>query len=618
VQAGLNRTYGYGIYDNTRTTWTNADGYLPALVSTFHHDGVEISITNFADAISLDGNAYVAVYSRVAIHNPTGHTTQVDPAPSPGLIALASTPADVGPGATVHHDYVVAVDRFAQAYPWPSDQTLRAAGTFDAHFAHMRDFWNTRLGSIAQITVPDHQLVDAYRSGFIYTQIARSGDHLYTGVNGYAGEYSHDVIGILANLLTQGDFADARALLLTARDAIGAPGPYEDGLWTYGWPWAIYLLKTGDVDFVKANFSTEGPTGSRSPSIKDTAHVIAADRNGPGGIIHKSNDIDFRGYWTTDDYTALIGLAAYHYVAQRIGDAGEAAWATQQYDGLLSATNQTLDATIRHFRLHALPCSIVQPNSDNTCANPLDANWTSPFSHWAWDTYLLGATRNGPGLSMIDSTYAYGLRQLVGKLPRDTFGGFPDRYYYSTGYNAGIANAGLASRAYRDQGIRSYEFMIRNTQSGPYSWWESVTAPNPASPWVGSHPRSGQGSSPHAWGIAQANKVLLDSLVAQRYDGSLIIGRGIPDSWVRTGRSISVTNFPSTDGHRIGFTLSVHDRSVTLTLTGDPPSGPVLLQLPAFVHNLAPSGVGTVDGPTGTLTLPAGITHVTVKLVHHV
>jgi len=142
--------------------------------------------------------------------------------------------------------------------------------------------------------------------------------------------------------------------------------------------------------------------------------------------------------------------------------------------------NSTLQATIRRNHLHALPCSMLDPNSFNTCANPLDANWTSPLGRWAWDGSLFGATRNGPGISMIDATYAYGFHQLVGKLPANTFGGFPVDYYYSTGYNAGIGNAGLASNAHRDQGILAYEFMIRHSQSGPYSWWESVSAPNPA------------------------------------------------------------------------------------------------------------------------------------------
>jgi hypothetical protein len=618
VQDGLNTTYGYGIYNNAKTTWTNVDGYLPALVSAFHRFGLAISITNFADAVTVGGEAYVAVYSRVAIHNPARLPAHADPQPSPGLVPLDSPPATMLPGATVNHDYAIAVDRFGQAYPWPSAQALVDAGGFDLHFAHMRDFWNARLGSIAHIGVPDNQLRDAYRSGFIYTQIARSGDHLNTGVNGYEAEYSHDVIGILANLFTQGDFSNAHALLLEARDAVGSQGQYEDGLWTYAWPWAIYLLKTGDANFIKANFSTEGPNGPKAPSIEDTAHLIAADRTGPAGIMHPTIDIDFRGSWTIDNYEALMGLAAYRYLAQTIGDVQETAWATQQYDSLLAATNRTLMTTVGRYHLRYLPCSMLQPNSSNTCANPEDANWAAPFlfGRWAWDADLFGAVVNGPGIDLIDSTYANGFRALRGKLPSNTFGGYPSSYYYSTGYNAGYGSWGLASSHHRDQGILSYEFMIHNTQSGPYSWWESVSAPNPASPWVGSHPGTGQGSAPHAWGIANANKVLLDSLVVQRSDGTIVIGRGIPNSWVHTGKAISVGNFPTIDGHRLGFSISIHDRAVSLTLTGDDPAGPVLVQLPALVHNLRRSSVGRIDNRTGTVTVPPHATHMTLELAH--
>jgi hypothetical protein len=67
-----------------------------------------------------------------------------------------------------------------------------------------------QLAGIAQlVTLPDQSLLDAYRTGFIYTQIIRSGDELKTGANGYDQEFSHDVIGILANLFTQGYTSDA-------------------------------------------------------------------------------------------------------------------------------------------------------------------------------------------------------------------------------------------------------------------------------------------------------------------------------------------------------------------------------------------------------------------------
>jgi hypothetical protein len=615
VQDGVDRNFGFGLYTGAPTTWTDADGYLPAQITSFGHAGAAVSITEFADRVVLGGDAYVAVYSRVSVSNTTAHRIVAHPDPSPGLIPLDTAPDTVKPHTSVAHDYVVAVDRFGNDYPWPTAATLAAAGSFDRHFTHMRTFWNQRLSHIAGVNVPDQSLDDAYRSGFIYTEIARSGTHLNTGVNGYESEFSHDVVGILANLFTQGDFAGAHDLLLEARNVVGSQGQYEDGIWTYAWPWAIYLMKTGDLSFVKQNFATGGPGGAAQPSIEDTAHQIATDRTGPGGIMGLTNDIDTNGYWTVDDFEALMGLAAYRYLAQRVGAASEVTWATEQYNALLAATNRTLDATIAQFHLTYLPCSILEPNTANRCQNPEDANWAAPFQfgRWAWDAQLFGAPVTGPGISLIDATYAYGFTRLRGLLPANTFGGYPTDYY-STAYNAGYGSGGLASARHRDQGILSYEFMIANDQSGPYSWWESSTAPSTTTPWIGTHPAAGQGASPHAWAISEANKVLLDSLVAQRSDGTLIVGRGVPPLWLGQGDSMSVTNFPTTNGHRLGVRLSSDGHSVTLRLSGHTPPGPVLFQLPSFVDNIKATTSGTIDQKTGTVRLSSSTKTVTVEL----
>jgi len=614
VQDGIYQNYGFGIYNGAPTTWTDADGYLPAQITTFRHSGATVSITEFADRLVLGGDAYVAVYSRVKVSNSTDRVVMADPEASPGLVPLNTTPDLVPAHSSVVHDYVVAADRFGNSYPWPSAPSLAGGGGYDQHFAHMQRFWNQQLAQGAGVSVPDASLDNAYRSGFIYTEIARNGDHLNDGVNGYESEYSHDVVGILTNLITEGHVSDAQALLLRARHVVASQGgEYVDGLWTYAWPWAVYLMKTGDLSFVKANFATEGPGGATDPSIEDTAHAIAVDRTGPGGIMELTGDIDSNGYWTVDDYEALMGLAAYRYLAQRIDDPTEVRWATGQYNALLAATNRTLDATIARFHLHYLPCSMLEPNTANRCRNPVDANWAAPFNFgkWAWDAQLFGATVTGPGITLIDSTYSYGFRRLRGKLPPNTFGGFPDDYY-STGYNAGYGSWGLASTHYRDQGILSYQFMIDNDQGGPYSWWESSTAPSKTTPWIGNHPAAGQGSSPHGWGISEANKVLLDSLVAQRSDGTLIVGRGVPAQWLRQGRTISVTNFPTTDGKRIGVRISSGGQSVSLAVHGQALSGSMLFQLPSFVENVASTSSGKINEATGTVTLSPRTRSVTV------
>jgi hypothetical protein len=47
-------------------------------------------------------------------------------------------------------------------------------------------------------------------------------------------------------LFTQGYTVGAHGLLLRARHVSGNQPQYLDGVWTYPWVWAVYLLKTGD------------------------------------------------------------------------------------------------------------------------------------------------------------------------------------------------------------------------------------------------------------------------------------------------------------------------------------------------------------------------------------
>ena len=107
---------------------------------------------------------------------------------------------------------------------------------------------------------------------------------------------------------------------------------------------------------------------------------------------------------------------------------------------------------------------------------------------------------------------------------------------------------------------------------------------------------------------------MLDSFVAQATDGTLIVGRGVPDDWMTSGEAISVTNFPTTNGNRLGISISSNGHSVTLTLNRS--TGTVLFQLPLFVNNIAASSAGTIAQATGTVRLSAHEQTVTVQLLH--
>jgi hypothetical protein len=215
----------------------------------------------------------------------------------------------------------------------------------------------------------------------------------------------------------------------------------------------------------------------------------------------------------------------------------------------------------------------------------------------------------------LDNTLSYGFGRTKGVVPPTTFGGYPGEGFWSTTYNAGYGAWGLASTRYRDEEVRAEEWMIANDQSGPYAWWEGSAPPADTTPWIGNHPASSGGASPHSWGISLAAQGLIDSLASQMADGTLIVGRGVPDSWLALGKPISVSNFPTTDGHRVGFVITPAGHSVSLRLTGTP-SGPVVFELPAFVNNIARASTGQVNQAAGTVTIPAGTSQVTVQLRH--
>ena len=151
------------------------------------HQGRRVAITEFADRIVLGGNAYVAVYAGWPVTNPTDHAVDGRSRPVAGPAARCNRRADDrrAPRDSVVHDYVMAVDRFGNRYPWPTAQALAAAGTSISTSPTCARSGTASWPRSPRSSVPDRQLDDAYRSGFIYTQIARSGNDLNTGVNGY-------------------------------------------------------------------------------------------------------------------------------------------------------------------------------------------------------------------------------------------------------------------------------------------------------------------------------------------------------------------------------------------------------------------------------------------------
>lgn len=595
--------------------WYNAEGYLPCFISEFTKAGIEYKIENFADCVEFDGNNFEIAYSRMTAVNKSGSEKTL-PKVSEELIPLNQEAAEavmIADGETVVRDYAIVADRFGTGNEWPADERVKEAGDLDTHYDRMRDYWNNRLEDLAEITeLPDETLIDAYKAGYIYTLIIRDDipeadgslkRSLHVGENGYDEMFDHDTIGIVASLLTIGDFTYAQDYLST----LPAQLQYDDAKWKYSWPYALYLQKTGDIQFIRDNFE----------AIKTNTHKVEEDRDmGAGGIMKKTYAIDSYGYWTTDNWSALAGLTTYRYLCQQLGEEEEANWAADQYEDLLNCVNTVLERTMTENGISYIPMSMVERNEDGPRSDPRDANWASMFlfGRWGWDGYLFGAEQSGVMLDQIDETYTIGFerREDLTDNPYN-FGGYPHGYF-SSAYNAGYGSTALRGEKYRDAGIKAYQFMIQEAMSGPFGWWEGVAYPSETSPWDINHAAGGGGSCQHMWGQSTATKVLFDSLIAAKSDNSVIIGRGIPDEWITENESaIEIQDYPVYDGNRMGYRLSTQGTEVTIELTGNETID-ASVELPIFRNNIKSAEGFEYDNEAGCVKVPAGTDAAVISL----
>jgi hypothetical protein len=640
--------------------WTQESGYLPAMTTSFISGTTAVAIKEFADKVTIGGNPFDLIYTRVSVTNNGSAAVTIDPGGTgTNLLRLTSSSLNtVQPGTTSNHDYVVAVDNFGSGAALPTGTTLSGgAPNFDTADSQMAAYWNGRIGETASFTLPNLTLPNtgslanpgtamnnAYKAGTVYSLMMQIGKAQFSAANNYFWELNHDVPGELNARLETGDYHDAQNLLLTARisqavnyDEHGANW-YYDGDWKTPSSWAYYLAKTNDTAFVSQYFHDDsGGSSQWGPSLYTIMHSIYQGQLASDGALATSFDNDSSGRWLFDDYSALQALAAYKYIATRIGNTAEAQYADTAYTTLLGHVNTLVANNESAHGFSYLPCELTVANSSNRCNTYNDANWASPV--WVgqnqWSTMLMGGTLNGVvgDPAQGDAMYAWGFARLAANgLPYPTFGAFNG---YSTAYNTAYASNGLYGSNYRDLPVTSYAWQIATTTGGPNAWWEANgTGPDANNPWIGNHAGPEFGACPYAWPISAQQEGLLQSIVAEGLSSTgsgpytftrpLIIGRGVPNTWIASGQTIGVSNltnsYDMSSGSRTTYGVSIavtkpSTRVVTVSLSGTLPGGTVSIQLPIFLSVGVNSVTGgTYDSATHSVTVTGGATSIAITL----
>jgi len=105
-------------------------------------------------------------------------------------------------------------------------------------------------------------------------------------------------------------------------------------------------------------------------------------------------------------------------------------------------------------------------------------------------------------------------------------------------------------------------------QSAPLAWWEMAVSYKYKNILTTKVITDAWGSIPNAWSVANCNKVLINSLIAEKYDGTLIVGRGIPRDWLKGTNHIAVTNYPTGKGP-VSYTLDIKDGKIEIEFAGN-------------------------------------------------
>ena len=630
--------FGVGMPDS-KIAWYNAEGYLPCLVSEYSKNGLNIKIENFSDAITFGNFDFEVAYSRVTMTN-TNDTVINLPEVSEELIPLTETCSRkyISPNEIVVKEYAIVADRFGTIAYYPTDEEVAQEGGWEEHYAHMKEYWEKKIASLVQVTqLPaDYEMLpNAYKATFIYSLIVNDyvdnsygqSDHftINVGENGYDGQWNHDAIGIVANYLTLGytDNYLEYAEHLYSQDTSN----YSDARMKYVWNFALYAMKTGDVASIRPFFTKIQQSIQDIPNLRTPYDDVLLDEDGNlARIMPLSNSIDSRGHWLIDNWSGLFGLAAYTYLCEELYENtgfamyhNEAEWAREEQRDFIKSLDAVLNYIFEEYDFEYLPISLDVPNELSARSDPHDANWGAHFmfGRWAWDGYLFGAEEGALMTSLIDKTYAHCLGR------REEFtdsmynaGGYANTNFSST-YNAAYGSAAFAGTEYRDWAIEAYKYMIDTTMMGPYSWWESMSDPYADGLYYWDNGNNVPGnlltSCPHMWGQANCSKVFIDALVSERYDDTLIIGRGIPNSFVFDGETVAFENFQYGKGNKAACTITTTGKTIKVQLELTTPFD-VSVEIPALINNIEDAGGLEFDAAAGTVYLPAGTTEATITL----
>ena len=581
--------------------WSIAENYLPFPVSEWEKDGVSIRITHVGRR--LLNRSVNAVYTQVKLTN-TGtvpHQVQliicgnkaferVFPLQSAGLqkkdVHQLSIPAEIQAGKTVVYEFVMPANGEGDI------RSILGEGGFDKQYASEKAEIDRRLEKFTHpVSLPYDELINLWKSSqpnmwnaTVKTPVdyeqRGSGGNVY-GFYQYDRVFDHDVPDMVIQYIMEGNWEVARQIMEGATYERLSKGllekeKYLDAVPKYLTTMAQYLQVTGDKKYFskalleKIKFCARAIHDMRkdqlSPDLKEKRAY---------GLIARGSTLDNGNeYLIVDNFAALHGFTAYKYICDRFGQTSEAKWAQAEMEDLNNCLNKALDISMTEAGTDWYNACFSFDYDSVLVSGP--GNWfgtTLMMPSFPWNACLKGFELGGTWKKHFDVSVAKWMEhgRLTGCEP-GSFGAWW-RAKYGAIYNAGMGMPLLYSDTYRGLAAQSLEWLLDN-QSAPYHWGENFHKPQPASDWT--RPEVDL----ETWGLGFIRQSLLQLCVSVHVDGTVILGRGIPNKWLDSGKPIAWKNVHINNGKKMDFSIRKENGKIYIQLAGDDAEGKIIVDFP--------------------------------------
>jgi hypothetical protein len=465
---------------------------------------------------------------------------------------------------------VVAAPLFAATAPPPAGLAPDAAAAWGAaRLEEARMQWSTRLARVPVALPPGADTFEhALRASLAWILVSREGPRIQPGARAYRRSWMRDGAFTATTLAEMGFAHEARTFLRwyalhqhadgrvpCAVDRRGVdPTVEHDSHGQLAWAVVEVFRLTGDRGFLNdlwphVRSAAQAIVALRAERTTDAFRDRACFGLLPESISHEGYaSSPVHAYW--DDLFALAGLTAAAEAAAVVDDAETAAQLAHARDDMRRDVHASIVRTQGRHGIDFLPGSVELGDFDPTS------------SAIAFDPCADGARIPRP---VLEATFERYWREFEA---RRSGAATADVW---TPYEVRNATAFLAL-GWKARALAVLEWVMAGQWPTTWRQWPEIVHRDRRAPRF-------LGDLPHGWVAASFVRALRRLLVEERSeDGTLVIGAGVPEAWVREAPGVRLRALPTRFGTLDLTMCAPRDDRVDVTLGGSarPPGGIVL------------------------------------------